>query len=1534
MRVVRVVAAFTLGVGVSVLAPGDEASAESAGQSDNGGFVSLFDGNTLDGWHVAPRDTASDWSIRDGAIVGHGSANRLSYLVWEDEDLTDFELVLRYRLPGKGNTGIEIRAQRDPSGKRPFEGYQADLGHIGIGANILGAWDFHFAKRKEPPCPRGTKLVIDENGKFHSSIIPEALTVADVRSRKWNAVHIIARGNHFRFFINGKLASEFTDNAKNGQLTHGAIGLQIHDKGMQVEFKGIRLKRLGTMVQSEERVPVGLQKQLLVDDYVIAERQHITRALGEPPKKGVVMKPSPDIPTDNHPDKPYPDWQSEIPHDFGYRTTVLWNERDEKFQMLYRASGEDVTGYAESEDGLHWIKPLMSTTPNGKSNLITYRGKTKRTFYEASFMIDPTVSWGHPEKYKAAYNPGNTMCAIAYSTDGIHWEGYNKGRSVTGRAADFHNQILWDPIARRYMLLTRTDLGTIGGKTEERAARIMAHEKGNDLLSYPKAWKTLATIAVDDPKGEETPAGVKVLQMESMTIWIYENVYFGLMHVLTLGEMTGASQDEIKVGNPHKRPETDVVDFYIGTSRDGVHFDKSWVYERKPFIERGGDGCFDKAMVHAASEIVTRGDEHWIYYAGIYQEHHSGFTSKKSGKIGLATLPLDRFIGQQAGDKPGTIVTKPFRLEGGRLEVNVDAHAGQVQVEILDADGAPIPGFFGKDAPEYQAVDDLRLKPAWKSKEDLSSLKGKVVQIRFRLRNARLYAFQINRENSGKYSARPKTMPQGKYEMMVVGNRPLTVRKRLDFNFGWRFIKEDVAGAQSENFDDSDWRKLDLPHDWSIEGPFRADLASGTGYLPGGIGWYRKTFRLNDAFEGRRVRIEFDGVYKHSEVWCNGVPLGKRPFGYASFGYDLTPHLKKGDAPNVIAVRVDHADHADSRWYTGSGIYRNVHLVLTNEIHVKRHGIFVTTPDVAEDRARVEIKTTVVNQDKVDRNVVLVNSIFGPEGELLAKVEDDVIVSMGGDIEVTQSIEMSNPLLWSPGHPRLYGLCTEIKTENEVVDDESTSFGIRYFNFDPDEGFSLNDEPMKIKGLCIHHDAGALGAAVPIQVWERRLRIFKELGCNTLRMSHNPPASNLLDLCDAMGFLVMDEAFDEWDGCKRKWVEGWNKGTPSLKGYGEHFKEWSEPDLREMILRDRNHPSIILWSIGNEIDYPNDPFPRNEEALVPVAERLVAIVKSLDTSRPVTAALASPETNLFADCLDVVGYNYHEDLYEKDHSRYPGRMLYGSENGKGLEAWLAVENNDFIAGLHLWTGIDFLGEAGSWPWRNSGAGLLDLAGFKKSGAFFWQSLWTDTPMVQLLLRQGKGDEAKSTMVCYTNCDDVELLRDGESLGEMRLSDSPTRVLHWQVPSEEGVYSALGKRQGEVVCSVEWRAPGEPDRFLLTQDKETLLGDGRDVAHIEVMIVDSNGTRVADAGHEVTCSIRGPAKLIGMESGDARSHEDYKSNRRKAYRGRLLLYVQSDTEPGKVEVSLSAEGLPSATAQFKVENAGIHVPGTKGGDSES
>lgn len=496
----------------------------------------------------------------------------------------------------------------------------------------------------------------------------------------------------------------------------------------------------GSTASAQALVSIGLQKQLLVDDYVIAEKHNIARDLGKPQKKGVVMAPS--VPTDFDSKKQFPDGvapRSGGYYEFGRRLSVVWNDNRQCFQMLYRAYAENTTAYAESKDGINWTKPLISD--DGKSNLITFRGKTSGTFYESSFMIDPTLPWGHPEKFKAAHNPGNTMCALAYSADGMHWTGCNDGKSVTGRAADYHNQILWDSIQNRYMLLTRTDLGDMGGLKESRASRIMVHDKGNDILNYPTAWKTIAQINVDDPDHEVTKAGVPLYQMESMCVWVYENIYFGLMHVLTAGELTGA-KGRVAVADPDKRPDADVIDFYIGTSRDAVNFDKTWIYAQKTFVPRGPAYSFDKGMLQPSSEIITRGDGHLIYYTGQYSQHHGG-NVQESGKVGLATLPLDRFIGQGAGDKLGTITTKPFVLEGNTLKVNVDAGSGRFYAEILDADGKPIPGFTVNEARIFGGVDQLRLEPWWKDQKDLSSLKGKTIRLKCYLYNAKLYAFQI-----------------------------------------------------------------------------------------------------------------------------------------------------------------------------------------------------------------------------------------------------------------------------------------------------------------------------------------------------------------------------------------------------------------------------------------------------------------------------------------------------------------------------------------------------------------------------------------------------------------------------------------------------------------------------------------------------------------------------------------------------------------------------------------------------------------------
>ena len=462
----------------------------------------------------------------------------------------------------------------------------------------------------------------------------------------------------------------------------------------------------------------GVQKQLMVDDHVVASKSNITRELGRVEKLGPVL--GPDLPTD------FATYEGNCNPWFAMRLTVLWNEPDQKYQMWYRAGGEEYTGYAESENGIDWIKPKISA--DGQSNLISFRGADYGTFFEAAVMIDPTVPWGHPEKYKAAYNPGNTMCAIGYSSDGINWHGYNDGNSVTGRAADTFNQIIWDPIAGRYMLITRSDLGAEGGEAEYRAARIMFHAD-NDLMGNPEAWVDPVFVSVDDPAQETNPGGAPVLQMESMNIWVYENIYFGLMHVFTI------ASGEIPVGDFRARPDSNVIDYYMGTSRDGMDFDRSWIYVRKPFVERGGYDEFDKTTVWPSSQIITQGDEHLIYYTAGYSLFTD--TSWENGSVGLAKLPLDRFICLEAGSQAGTVVTKPFIAEGDKLEVNVKAESGSVQIELLDASDNVISGYTAA----HSGVDELRLIPAWGGGGTIESLKGDTVKIKFTLTDARLYAF-------------------------------------------------------------------------------------------------------------------------------------------------------------------------------------------------------------------------------------------------------------------------------------------------------------------------------------------------------------------------------------------------------------------------------------------------------------------------------------------------------------------------------------------------------------------------------------------------------------------------------------------------------------------------------------------------------------------------------------------------------------------------------------------------------------------------
>lgn len=773
-----------------------------------------------------------------------------------------------------------------------------------------------------------------------------------------------------------------------------------------------------------------------------------------------------------------------------------------------------------------------------------------------------------------------------------------------------------------------------------------------------------------------------------------------------------------------------------------------------------------------------------------------------------------------------------------------------------------------------------------------------------------------------------------------------TARTVVDFDSDWRFSKGDFATAMMPGFDDADWRQLNVPHDWSIEGPFSADFACGTGFAPGGLGWYRKHFRLDDNEKSRRVTIELDGVYDYSEVWINGTFVGARPYGYSSFAYDLTPYLKFGK-DNVVAVRVDHSRFTDSRWYSGSGIYRHVRLVVMDQRHIAHWGTYVTTPEINASNAVVHIETTLENNSSTAENLSLQSDILAPDGQLVTSAITSTNLNAEGTQTAIQEIKILQPQLWSPDAPKLYTLRSRLKSGENILDETTTTFGIRTARFDADKGFLLNGQQLKLRGVCIHHDAGCLGAAVPDKALERRLRLLQELGVNAIRTSHNPPAPELLEMCDRLGLLVKDEAFDEFTPSKRKWVQGWNKGDPSRFGYAEVFAQWSITDIQDMVRRDRNHPCVILWSIGNEIDYANDPFtdpalggeyhPGNPPAqnLVTLAQPLIAAVKALDRTRPVTAALANvtmSEAVGLPELLDAVGYNYQEPRYADDHKKFPQRIIFGSETSHRYDAWRAVQDNDYVAGQFLWTGIDYLGEAGEWPNRANGAGLLDLCGFKKPLAWFRQSLWSAQPMVYLCTTDGgrgwgrRGgfnlaehwnwpSNVTVNVICYANCPEVALTLNDQIISVKKISEATNGALRWQVPYAAGTLQAVGRSNGVELCRFALQSAGPVQRIQLLPDATQLRADGKDLCHLEFRVVDAQGVRVPDAAPEITLTVNGPARLLGMENGDLNSPEPYQGPTRKAFHGRGLAIFQSTTAAGKISVTATAPGLESATIEL-------------------
>ena len=781
--------------------------------------------------------------------------------------------------------------------------------------------------------------------------------------------------------------------------------------------------------------------------------------------------------------------------------------------------------------------------------------------------------------------------------------------------------------------------------------------------------------------------------------------------------------------------------------------------------------------------------------------------------------------------------------------------------------------------------------------------------------------------------------------------------KPENINNGWQFQLGDASGAQAVDFDAGKWRTLNLPHDWSVEGTLSPGLASCTGYLPGGIGWYRKIVDIPQGTPGGKVYLYFEGVYNRSEVFVNGHSAGQRPNGYVSFMYDVTQYVEAGK-PAVIAVRVDHSRSADSRWYTGSGVYRNVWLITAGPVHIAQWGVFYRTKSANKDKAILTVETDVENGSNLKSDLIVVQQLLDANGNEVAKTSKKITLPEKTNGKVTSDLNVSKPLLWSIKTPNLYRLKTTVIQNGKTIDETITIAGIRTFTFDPDRGFALNGEWIKMKGVCMHHDAGVLGSAVPREVWKRRLLNLKEIGCNAVRMSHNPQAPDVYELCDEAGLLVMDEAFDEWEFPKRKWLEGWNKGTPGFEGSYDFFEEWSSRDMADIVRRDRNHASIFAWSIGNEVDYPNDPYSHpvlngtainqpmfggykpdqpNAERLGKVAKRLSAVVREYDPSRPVTAGLAGvvmSNATEYPDALDIAGYNYTEDRYDVDHKTYPKRVIYGSENGHAMSAWKAVRDNEHIFGQFLWTGIDYLGESGAWPSRGFYSGLMDLGGFIKPRGYFRQALWAEKPVAYLGAypapnssrdRGGPSvdawaiwnytDDQNIRVVCYTNAAKARLLLNGKEVGATKDYDDNTGVIWWDVGYAAGTLEVVGMdAAGNKTCGYTVRSSGRP--YALTAKIEnSTIAQGAGLAQISVQVVDENGIAVMLSDDELTCTIEGPAKLLGLEASNNSDMSNYRDNVQRVFHGRLLTYIQATGEASEITVKFTAPWLEAVEVKL-------------------
>lgn len=807
--------------------------------------------------------------------------------------------------------------------------------------------------------------------------------------------------------------------------------------------------------------------------------------------------------------------------------------------------------------------------------------------------------------------------------------------------------------------------------------------------------------------------------------------------------------------------------------------------------------------------------------------------------------------------------------------------------------------------------------------------------------------------------------------------------RTVSFDADWRFKKESLVGAEKPTYTDAGWRKLDVPHDWSIEdlsvqipgrgtadsivGPFSKGAVSGRdgGFLVGGTAWYRKHFVLDKRSVGKQVYITFDGVYMNADVWINGHLLGNHPNGYTSFQYDLTPYLLPSGKDNVIAVQVKN-EGVNSRWYSGSGIYRHVWLTTVNPLHVDLWGTYITTPTVTEQAATVSVETTI-KSSAGNAPITVLTQLYTPTGQLAGTAKQLVTASQGQNTPITQTISVAKPLLWSLEKPQMYRATVQILRGNTVIDKTTTPFGIRTIHVDAKTGFSLNGKSIKLKGGCIHHDNGPLGAAAIDRAEVRKIELLKQNGYNAVRMSHNPPSPALLDACDRLGILVIDEAFDMWVRAK----------TP--QDYHLYFGQWWQRDLESMVRRDRNHPSIIMWSIGNEIAESADSTGYS------IGKQLAETVRKLDSTRPVTMAIPLFITYFnkgkkwedtypsFAN-LDVAGYNYADSKYEGDHAKFPDRVMYASEYfpPKGLENWLKVEALPYVIGTFSWTAMDYLGEAGlgaprlvkkdpkkakeggllggsgsdlflkpSWPIFNAYTGELDLIGTKKVNSYYQDVVWkrsavevlvhTPTPEGyteanffynfpdQLKSWSFPGQEDKKMQVfVYSRAQKVTLELNGKVMGEQSLKPKSITAL-FEIPYQPGTLVARSYTDGKETGADTLRTVGQPVAIRLRADRKTLQANRNDLSFINVDVVDAGGNVVPYVDDLlINYQLAGKGDIAGVANGNPADVSSFQRPQKKVFHGRGLAIIQPKGRPGTVTLTATANGLKSGSITIQTK----------------